>query len=95
MPDGEKKDANHPGETMVVPAIVCDFVAIASKQVIAIFACTGLLVLMTALYITGRFNSYETEKRRIRKLLKKFDQKPEFDEWAVSESSGGHPGDML
>lgn len=85
--DEEKKKANGPGETMVVLAILCDFMAVASRQIAPIFICTALLLLMTVLYITGRFNSYETEKRRVRKLLKKFDQKPDFDEWTASLDS--------
>jgi hypothetical protein len=89
----EKKKANGPGETMVVLAIICDLIAVSSGQPIPIFICTGLLLLMTILYLTGRFNSYETEKRRVRKLLKqKFDEKPEFDKWTASQNSDALSG---
>lgn len=84
----EKKKANGPGETTVVFAIILAVAATAMRQPIAIFVATALLIVMTILFVTGRFNSYETEKRRVRRLLKAYGPVPEFDEWEESHSSG-------
>lgn len=82
----EKKAQNGPGEIiMVCAALLCVF-AVAMWSEVGIFVCTGVLIVTVILFVTGCFNSYETEKRRVRRRLKKLVPRVQsFEEWRAAQ----------
>ena len=77
----DKKTQNNPGEMTLIGAALLSVFAVSSGSEVGIFCATIVLVITFILFITGRFNSYETEKRRVRRRLKKLPDIPSFEDW--------------
>ncbi len=78
--EATKKQAQGAGSWPLIIALVMDLVAVNSMQPIAVFLCTGVLLVLGFMWITGRFNSIEAERRAIRKRIRKVSE-PTFDAW--------------
>lgn len=78
--EATKKQAQGAGSWMLIIALVLDLVAVNSMQPIAVFLCTGVLLVLGAMWITGRFNGIEAEKRGIRKRMRGVAE-PTFEAW--------------
>lgn len=88
LTDEERKKASGPGETIMVSAVIFSIISAALMQPIPVFISTVFLFAATILFLTGCFNPYEQEKRRLRKLLRDEQSKIEpYDEWIKTHSS--------
>lgn len=81
--EATKKQAQGAGSWLLIIALVLDLVAVNSMQPIAVFLCTGVLLVLGAMWVTGRFNGIEAEKRGIRKRMRG-EAAPTFEAWLKS-----------
>ena len=78
---GERKRANQAGEFMLVGLAVFTVVMVSTRQPVPIFLATGMLGIMTLLFVAGVFNPLKTEQRRAKRWLKRNAAEPLFDDW--------------
>lgn len=77
----EKKRANQVGEFMLVGVAIFTVVMVSTRQPVPIFLATGMLGIMTLLFVAGVFNPLKTEQRRAKRWLKRNAAEPLFDDW--------------
>lgn len=82
--EATKKQAQSAGSWMLIIALMMDLVAVNSMQPIAVFLCTGVLLVLGIMWVSGRFNGIEAEKRGIRKRMRGEDA-PTFADWLKKE----------
>ena len=81
-----KKKAQNSGSWLLIIALLLDLAAVNTKEPIPIFVCTGLLMVLGLMWVTGRFNGIEAQKRNIRKRIRKI-EKPTFKDWLAENES--------
>lgn len=87
VPVEERKARTNLGEWILVIETIFMILVFTMDNDSALFSVSVVFLITFVYYVTGHFDPYTNETKRVSKMLKKMDEVPDFEEWRSSAST--------